>query len=344
MFTLFAACGTPKPTPVVSTTPRWQEVEALAEVDCDEWPEDEFPTDVAPKARREALRAWHAADPGANVDVDARYATFSYVDHTEPADVEVIAHLVGSLRACGRWVDARHEEELVLRACAADPSATARAIRALPPPPSPTVRAAREAVWIVEMEAPSVSGRFTASLLAGTKEWMARWVLDGEGALPEMPANMPFGQLLREETRAPQPGVPEQVARCTTGAPDGSFRVPSPAAAGVLRAGPDGAPTVWWPADGVLGTEGPLGPLEWWADGERRGAVVVGALRRVEDCPGRPRWEASASLGDRPPPAPGSFGILLPPGVPLAHRLEADACGLGLAGPEGTWSLGCCAP
>ncbi len=348
MLLLLTACSPSRPPPVISTTERWQAVEELARTSCGEWPEDDFPTDLGPADRRAALRAWHAADPDAVTDVDARYATFAYVDRADGEDLPVIAHLVASLRACGRWVDQRTEEELVLRACAVDPRATADALAGLAPGPSAQVRAARESVWVVEMEAPSVEGRFTAMLLLGAKEWMAKWVLDGQGVLPEIPVNLPFAQLLREETRAAEPGIPEMVARCTTAAPAGGFLVPAAESAGVIRAGADGVPTLWWPEAGVLGAEpGPLGPVGWWVGSERRGVVEVGPARLVPHCPGTgaAHWEAPVPLGDAPAAGgSGELGIALPPHATTnPWTLGTDACGPVLTGPGGTWSLGCCA-
>jgi hypothetical protein len=338
------ACGESRPPPTVAGSERWDRVLALAETDCEEWPEDTFTTDLAPQKRRDLLRAWHEADPAAVLDVDARYATFAYLDRVAPEDVVVLAHLAASLRACGRWVDQRTEEDLVLAACEVDPAATRAAWAALSPPPSAQVWAAREARWLVEIEAPAVAGRFMALLLVGTQEWMAKWVLDGNGVVPELPENMPFGHVLREETRPPAPGVAETVARCTSAAPPGAFRVPRPEAAGVVRAGTDGLPRLWWPDDGVLGAEGPLGPVAWWDGAARKGVVDVGALTRVEHCKGQFHWEAPIPLGDAVVPGAGELGVALPPhAAENGFRLEPGAaCGPVLSGPSASWALGCC--
>lgn len=349
MWLLLTACADRRPPPIVNTTERWDAVLALAETACDEWPEEDFATGLGPTQRREALRAWHAADPAAVTEVDTRYVSFAYVDRTDPEDVAVLAHLVANLRACGRWVDQRAEEELILRACDADAERTRAAVAALAPRPHPKVYAAREAVWMVDLELPSVEGRFMSALLVGAQEWMAKWVLDGEGVVPEMPSNMPFGQLLREETRPPEPGVPEMVARCTAapnqgGAPPGPFRVPQARAAGVLRADPAGL-RLWWPDDGVLGAAGPLGPLSWWVGAERRGTLDVGELTRVEHCAGQHHWEAVIPLGEGGPPdalADGVAVALPPHATQNDWRLEAGSCGEALVGPVSSVPLGCC--
>lgn len=334
-----AACGPDRPPPAAPTASRWEAVEALAETDCEPWPDDRFPTDIAPDARREALRRWHAESPQVDVEVDARYVTFSYVDRTEPADLPVVAHLVASLRRCGRWADRRAEEELLARACAVEPASVRDATRDLPPPPPDEVSAAREALWLDD-HAPPVSGRFTAALRTATQDWLAGWVLDQKGSAPGVPTNLPVGHLLREETRPPPPDVPPRVARCTAEAPaTGPFRVPAAGAAGMWVPDPAGL-RLWWPEDGVLGSDGPLGPVDGWFEGSRR-TLTVGRLERVEPCPGQVRWEAVVPLGDG---GPGSVsGVALPPGAdPEGWSVVGEGCRAAVEGPGARWAPGCC--
>jgi hypothetical protein len=270
---LWLACAQPavRPPPVA---PRWGEVEALAETGCAAWDDDRFGLELSPAERRAALRAWHAEAPAAAMEIEAQYVRLTWVAGMEVADLAPLAHVVSSLRQCDRAASRAIEEEMLLLGCATDADAARAALATAAPPPTAQVYAAREAVFAYELALESVSGPYERFRMVGFQDFLSRWVLDERGERwPEVPTNLPLKKLLTGEAAVSRPGVPEAVARCLSGA----GRTPRPEATGTLDGG-----VARWPSDGVIGTRGPLGPLDVWDATGRVGRIEAGEPTLVD--------------------------------------------------------------